>query len=297
MPGKELSYLTLNTYLRGIFGQRVQKIPLDAGLGCPNRDGTKGIGGCIYCNTEGSGTGAHSKGKGLRTQLEEGMAWARARYRAKKFIAYFQSFSNTYAPHDTLEKLYSKALRDDVVGIAIGTRPDCIDHEILKLISRIADGRMVWMEYGLQSASDETLKRINRNHTVKEFIEAAEITKRLGLHTCAHIIFGLPGEGRKEMERTVELLSELKIEGVKFHQLYVSRGTRLHKLYKEGRYLPITQKEYSDMVAWSIKKLPKRTVIQRLTGDPKKEELVAPRWSLDKQETISLINASLSSSC
>jgi radical SAM protein (TIGR01212 family) len=285
-----LPFLSFNSYLRQRFGQRVQKLPLDSGLGCPNRDGTKGTGGCIYCGEKGSGTGAFGKGRGIQEQLEQGMKWAGRRYGAKKFIAYFQSFSNTYGSLKRLEKIYSKALHPDVVGLAIGTRPDCIDHEKLELISRIADGRMVWMEYGLQSARDRTLSRINRNHTVEDFIKAVRQTKRMGLLTCAHIIFGLPGENRKDMERTVELLAKLQVEGVKFHQLFVIKGTELFKMYRKGNYLPMGQEDYAEMVAWSINKLPECTVIQRLTGDPQRDELVAPAWSLNKQKTISLIH-------
>ncbi len=284
-------YLSLNQYLRSIFGERVQKISLDAGFTCPNRDGTKGRGGCIYCNTTGSGTGAYSQGMDIAEQMKAGIEWARRRYKARKYIAYFQSFCNTYGPIERLEEVYKQALiGPEVVGLSIGTRPDCVDKRRLDLISRIGRGRMVWMEYGLQSASDATLARINRGHSVSDFVHAVEISRIYGLKVCAHIIFGLPGERRSEMEATVRFLAGIHIDGIKFHQLYISKNTEMDRIYKAGRYRPMEQREYADMVAWALANLPKGTVIQRLTGDPVRTELVAPAWSLDKMKTISMIH-------
>nr|HDM99566.1 TIGR01212 family radical SAM protein [Deltaproteobacteria bacterium] len=283
-------YLSLNQYLRSVFGERVQKISLDAGFTCPNRDGTKGRGGCIYCDAKGSGTGAYESGKDIAEQMKAGINWAGRRYGARKFIAYFQSFSNTYGPLDRLEDIYTQALvGSEVVGLSIGTRPDCVDKDRLELISHIGEGRMVWMEYGLQSASDATLARINRKHTVSDFIRAVEISKEYGLMTCAHIIFGLPDEGRSEMEDTVRLLAGLKVDGVKFHHQYIVENTELNRLYRAGKYRPITQQDYVEMVAWALANLPKGTVIQRLTGDPPMNLLVAPDWSFDKIQTIAMI--------
>jgi hypothetical protein len=284
-------YLSLNQYLRSVFGERVQKISLDAGFTCPNRDGTKGRGGCIYCDAKGSGTGAYESGKDIAEQMKAGINWAGRRYGARKFIAYFQSFSNTYGPLDRLEDIYTQALvGSEVVGLSIGTRPDCVDKDRLELISHIGEGRMVWMEYGLQSASDATLARINRKHTVSDFIRAVEISKEYGLMTCAHIIFGLPDEGRSEMEDTVRLLAGLKVDGVKFHHQYIVENTELNRLYRAGKYRPITQQDYVEMVAWALANLPKGTVIQRLTGDPPMNLLVAPDWSFDKIQTIAMIH-------
>lgn len=285
-----MTYLSLNKFLRKEFGQRVQKIPLDAGLGCPNRDSGKKQGGCIYCNSKGSGTGAFLKGIGIREQIIQGMTWAKRRYKAKKFIAYFQSFSNTYAPLKQLAAIYNQAAEfQEIVGIAIGTRPDCIDLEVLKLIDRIFKGRMIWMEYGLQSASDSTLKKINRGHSVQDFIDAVELTKRFPFLICSHIIFGLPGENHRDMMNTIELIKELQIDGLKFHELYVVKDTALAKLYRHGSYVPLNRYEYALLVARAIKRLPRKIVIQRLTGDPAPDELLAPAWAVNKQETIKLI--------
>jgi radical SAM protein (TIGR01212 family) len=283
-------YLSLSTFLRSRFHERVQKIALDAGFTCPNRDGSKGTGGCLYCDSRGSGTGAWLRGIGIEEQMREGMAWAGRRYGARKFIAYFQAFSNTYGPLTRLEELYRQALvGPEVVGLSIGTRPDCVDNSRLDLIAQVGEGRMLWMEYGLQSASDETLRRIRRGHTVSAFVRAVEQSRSRGMLCCAHVIFGLPGEGRSEMEETVRLLADMRIEGVKFHQLFVVRGSALQELYEAGLYRPLDQEEYADLVARALLKLPKDTVIQRLTGDPPPGALVAPDWSQDKAGTIALI--------
>ena len=281
-------FLTLNRFLRERFGERVQKIPIDAGFTCPNRDGTRGRGGCIYCDAHGSGTGRQRFAqKGIAGQVREGMAWAERRYGARKFIAYFQSFSNTYAPLDILERRYREALvSPEIVGLSIGTRPDCIDRERLELISRVAGHRMVIMEYGLQSASDKTLRRINRGHRVRDFIDAVRLTREYGFHTCAHVIFGLPGQSREEMLDTAGLLAELAVGGVKFHQLYVVEGTQIHDLYEKGEIRLLDQDYYAEAVAESIKRLPPDTVIHRLAGDPPKEGFVGPGWSLDKAGTV-----------
>jgi len=284
-------YLSFNHFLKSRFGKRVQKISLDAGLGCPNRDGTKGRGGCIYCDPMGSGTGAAAKGLDIREQMEKGVEWARRRYRAELFLPYFQSFSNTYAPLPVLERIYSDALNfPHVAGIAIGTRPDCVNHNILGLVDRLSRGRMVWMEYGLQSADNRTLERINRGHTVNDFVQCVRMTRKAGFMVCAHVIFGLPGQSFQEMRSTVELLADLGVEGVKFHNLYIARGTRLWEMYADKPFVLIEQTEYARIVAESIRLLPAGTVIQRLTGDPPRHLGQAlPAWSHDRQGTMRLI--------
>jgi hypothetical protein len=287
-------YFDLNTFLRERFGCRVQKISLDAGLSCPNRDGTLSTGGCIYCNDRGSGTGAHRQGLSITDQLEKGKAFLARRYKAKKFLAYFQSYSNTYAPVDTLDRIYKEALNvPDVVGLSIGTRPDCIDDTRLSLLEQLARHHLIWVEYGLQSAHDETLARINRGHDFRCFEKAVTATRRRGIHICAHVILGLPGETRSQMIETADALADLKIDGVKLHLLYVVKGTPLEALYRDGSYRPLEQAEYVDLVCAFLDRLPPQTVIQRLTGDPHREELIAPLWSLDKRTTLKLIHDQL----
>jgi radical SAM protein (TIGR01212 family) len=282
-----LPYRDLNSYLRERFGARVQKVTLDAGLTCPNREGRVGVGGCLYCNARGSGTGAWAQGRSITAQLEEGMARLGRRYGASRFIAYFQSFCNTYAPVDTLRSLYQEALAfPEVVGLSIGTRPDCLSSEILDLLADLARERLLWLELGLQSAHDDTLKRINRGHDVACFTQAVEAASARDLEVVAHVILGLPGEGPEEMAATARYLGGLPLQGVKIHLLYVVRGSGLEGLYRAGSYRPLEAKGYVGLVADFLELLPPHLVIHRLTGDPHREELVAPTWCLDKSGVL-----------
>ena len=283
-------YRDLNTYFRELFGHRVHKITVDAGMTCPNRDGTLSTGGCIYCNSKGSGTGAALAGKTIREQIERVKARVARRFKAKKFIAYFQSYTNTYAPVKTLKALYDEALGvQDVTGLAIGTRPDCVNTEILDLLESYAAENLVWIEYGLQSAHDDTLRRINRGHDVACFERAVAATKGRGINICAHVILGLPGETRREMLETARFLSDIGIDGVKLHLLYVIRGTKLETLYNKGRFKCLGQEEYAALVCDFLERIPGNMIIQRLTGDPHPNELAAPRWALEKKQTLEMI--------
>jgi radical SAM protein (TIGR01212 family) len=287
-------YNDLNSYLRKIFGCRVQKITIDAGLTCPNRDGTIASGGCIYCNIRGSGTGAHAKGLSVIQQLIKGKKILSKRYQAKKFIAYFQSFSNTYAPLPVLKRLYDDALSvKDIVGLSIGTRPDCVDEPVLDLLQHYAQQCLVWVEYGLQSASDKTLALINRGHDVQCFIDAVEKTKNRGIKICAHVILGLPYETREDMLHTAETIQKLEIDGIKLHLLYVVKDTPLETLYRRGEFKCLEQQAYVDLVCEFLERISPAMVVQRLTGDPHPKELVAPAWSLEKTQTLELIRKTL----
>ncbi len=283
-------YYDLNSYFRELFGCRVQKIPLDAGLACPNRDGLVSTGGCIYCNSRGSGTGAMREGLSITAQVIRGKEFLKKRYKAKKFIAYFQSFSNTYGPHERLKGLYEEALAvDDIVGLSIGTRPDCIDESMLTILEGYTRDYLIWIEYGLQSIHDRTLTFINRGHDVKCFKRAVELTRKRGIKICTHVILGLPFEDRDDMLATAGAVAAMGIDGIKIHLLYIIKGTRMERLYLEGRYRCLEQEEYIDLVCDFLELLPPDMVIQRLTGDPHPAELVAPEWSLRKNETISVI--------
>ena len=290
----KLRYNNFNTYLRSLFGCRVQKITVDAGLSCPNRDGRVSSGGCIFCNARGSGTGAHSRGQTVTDQLLQGKKFLARRYKAHKFLAYFQSFSNTYAPIDTLRKLYDEALAvEDVVGLSIGTRPDCVDVPVLDLLQDYTGHHLIWLEYGLQSASDKTLELINRGHDVRCFENAVRATLNRGIKICAHVILGLPGESRRDILHTAGTISDLGIDGVKLHLLYVVKGTPLETLYQQGNYRCLEQQEYIDLVCDFLERIPPEMVIQRLTGDPHPEELVAPQWARRKTDTLRIINETL----
>jgi len=283
-------YYDLNSYLRNIFGCRVQKISLDAGLTCPNRDGRIARGGCIYCNARGSGTGAMKEGMTITAQIVKAKEFLKRRYKAEKFIAYFQSFSNTYGPYEKLKGLYEEALAlDDIVGLSIGTRPDCIDESILTLLETYTRDYLIWIEYGLQSIHDRTLAFIHRGHDGNCFKRAVEQTRDRGIKICTHVIVGLPFEDRRDMLATAKAVAAMGIDGIKIHLLYVVKGTRMERLYLEGTYRCLEQEEYANLVCDYLEILPPDMVIQRLTGDPHPAELVAPEWSLRKNETLSLI--------
>ena len=287
-------YTDYNSYLRQIFGCRVQKISIDAGLTCPNRDGRISADGCIYCNARGSGTDAFAQGISIAEQVVRSQLFMAKRYNAKKYIAYFQSFSNTYAPVSILKSLYDEALTiPGVVGLAIGTRPDCVDTAILDLLESYADKYLVWIEYGLQSIHDQTLKRINRGHDFNCFQKAVALTLNRGINICTHLIFGLPGETREMMLHTAKTIASMAIDGVKLHLMYVVKGTALDILYQQGHYQCLEQQEYVDIICDVLELLPQKMVIQRLTGDPHPEELVAPFWSLQKTQTFSMIQETL----
>ena len=283
----DLPYRDLNAYLKGRFGERVQKITLDAGLTCPNRDGRVGTRGCLYCNSRGSGTSAWDRGQSITTQMESGILRLARRYGAAKFIAYFQSFSNTYAPSAKLRELYDAALAfPQVVGLSLGTRPDCLPDEVLELLAAYARDRLVWLELGLQSAHDATLLRLNRGHDVACFTAAATRAAARGLEAVAHVILGLPGEGPEEMAATAEYLGRLPLQGVKIHLLYVIKDSGLARLHQAGEYVCLTEDQYVNLVVDFIERLPPHLVIHRLTGDPHPEELVAPAWCLDKPRVL-----------
>ncbi|MHC1727195.1 MAG: TIGR01212 family radical SAM protein [Syntrophobacteraceae bacterium] len=279
-------YRDYNSYLREEFGCRVQKISLDAGLTCPNRDGSLGSGGCIYCNEKGSGTGAAHLSS-ISEQIRTGRERLAKKYKAKKFIGYFQSFSNTYAPLSKLAALYREALdQQDVVGLSIGTRPDCVSDEVLDYLETLSRDHLIWLEYGLQSAKEETLHRINRGHTAIDFANALERTRARNLPVCAHVILGLPGETIQDMLDTARFIANLDIQAVKIHLLYVIRGTALHELYNSGAYSCLSREEYAAAAGEFIALLPPRVIIQRLTGDPHPQELVSPLWALDKGNNL-----------
>ncbi|HMK64774.1 MAG TPA: TIGR01212 family radical SAM protein [Thermodesulfobacteriota bacterium] len=287
-----LPYRNYSSYLFETFGCRVHKITLDAGLTCPNRDGSKGTGGCVYCDGKGSGTGAHKEYLSITSQMGRGKEYLKRRFGAEKFIAYFQSFSNTYASIDHLASLYQEALsQTDVVGLAVGTRPDCISPEILDLLAGWQSSHRVWVEYGLQSFHPRTLDLINRGHTIQDFIEAVEQTRRRNINICVHIILGLPGEGLEDVLLTAQELSKMDIQGLKIHSLYINRGTVLEQWLEQKLYQPLEQPQYADWVCRFLEYCPPHWVVQRLTGDPDRRQLVAPQWALEKQKTLSLIRS------
>ncbi|HJX31324.1 MAG TPA: TIGR01212 family radical SAM protein [Thermodesulfobacteriota bacterium] len=289
-----MRYYSFNQFLKERFGERVQKVTLDAGFGCPNRDGTKGWGGCIYCDKFGSGNGAKEKYPDIRSQALAGMDHMKKRYQVNKFIPYFQSFSNTYAPVTRLRCLYEEVIHlPHVVGMAVGTRPDCLTKAALELLAGYVSQKMVWLELGLQSVHDATLRLINRGHTYQEFLEGYQLARKYPFLICLHVIIGLPEENREHVLDTAREVARIKPDGIKIHSLYINRDTALEKMYREKKITPLEQKEFVELTCDFLEILPPFVVIQRLTGDPDPKELVAPEWTLRKNETLQLIHQEL----
>lgn len=283
----------LATYLRLRFGARVQKVPLDAGFSCPNRDGTLSRGGCVFCNPRGSGSGLGEEGLTLEEQWTVWTGrYARTR-NAGLFIAYLQSFSNTYGPLDKLRRVLGVLpTLSGIVGAAVGTRPDCVDNERLDMVAALPLPE-VWLELGLQSAHDATLARINRGHDAATSERAVRAAAARGLRVCAHLMAGLPGESAEDFLATVDWVNRLPVHGVKFHGVYVCKHTALARQWREGAYVPTTREEYADLMARALPRLRPEIVIQRLTGDPAGDELLAPDWAGDKRATTARIHALL----
>ena len=276
-------YRSLSSWLKETFGEPVRKIALDAGFNCPNRDGTIGSQGCLYCNPRGSGTGAYASGVRIREQVDRAIAYLSRRYGCRKFIAYFQSFTNTYSDPARLQEVYTEALqRPEVVGLAIGTRPDCVPDEVLDLIAQLAGERRAWIEYGLQSIHPRSLALIRRGHGPEAFFDAVARTRLRGIGAIAHLILGLPGESLEDMRETALAVGRAEVDGVKLQPLYVVAGTDLEKLMREGGYEPLAETQAQEAIMAVLAALPPQTVIHRLTSDPHSEELVAPRWMLDR---------------
>ncbi|OBQ50257.1 TIGR01212 family radical SAM protein [Halodesulfovibrio spirochaetisodalis] len=286
-------YLQLATYFRYRFAERVQKIPLDAGATCPNRDGTLSSSGCIFCNPSGSGSGMGLQGMNLNDQWDFWYNKYTRSQNARLFIAYLQSFSNTYGPPEKLsENLDSIASLQGVMGVSIGTRPDCINVEKLDIIAKLQLDE-VWLELGLQSAHDRTLTHINRGHSYEDFVQAVTLAAERNINVCVHLIAGLPNETIDDFLQTVEMVSELPIRGIKFHSLYVAEDTVLETMWRNGEYTPMTEAEFIDAIARAVPKVPSTVVVQRLTGDALEGELLAPHWGTPKRVLVDKIMAEL----
>ena len=285
-------YNNLSSYLKSKYGSRVSKICIDGGFGCPNRDGTCGTGGCIYCGERGAGEHIDptvSICEQVKNQLARGSDDSR-------YIAYFQNFTNTYAPLDVLKERYDSALTDErIIALAIGTRPDCISDEIAELIASYKDRVDVWVELGLQTASDVTANIINRGYKTEVYKRAAECLTSHGIPFVTHMIIGLPGEGVGEIDSTVDVINESGSWGVKIHSIYVMEGTALAEMYQRGEYEPPALEEYVRLSARSLSRLKPDMVVHRITGDCPDGLLVAPEWNRDKNKVINLIRKRLES--
>ncbi|MCF6158610.1 MAG: TIGR01212 family radical SAM protein [wastewater metagenome] len=285
---RKYRFFPFREYLKEQFPYKVYKIPLHAGFTCPNRDGRAGTGGCTYCINESFSPNVKGPYFSIKEQIEKGKEFHRKRYGAEKFIAYFQSFTNTYADIDTLRSYYEEALSDkDVIGISIGTRPDCVTDDILNLINTYTHKYHVWIEYGLQSIHDTTLRRVNRGHNYKVFLDAIHRTKKTCIHICVHVILGLPGETRNDMMETAGAIARLGIQGIKLHHLYVAKNTVLAKEYFEGRIQTMDVNTYTKLTVDFLERIPSDVTVQRLVGDTHGDFLISPTWKASKASITS----------
>lgn len=291
-----LPFNPLRAHLRESFGRDVYRVALDAGSTCPNRDGSKGFGGCVYCDVEGSGTGELKSGRELREQLEAGIQRVRRRHPDPGVIAYFQSYSNTYVARERLEEVLGVLdghLGDPVVAVSIATRPDTLPPEALEILARLNEKVPVWLELGLEVADDQLLDKIQRYHTVEDFHVAVERVHRVGIEVIGHAILGIPGDGREGARRTAACLAESGVRGVKVHNLMVLRRTIIEKWWRAGEVEVLEAPTYVEWLADFVERLHPDQVLHRLTGDAPLEERLAPRWDVHKSEIRDLLVSEL----
>jgi hypothetical protein len=280
-------YTSFGAYMRKRFGATVYKVNVDAGFTCPNRDGTAGISGCIYCNNDSFRPSSCRPTLTVSEQVQNGITYVKKRYKSEKFLVYFQPYTNTYAPVDELERLYKEALSDpSVIGLAIGTRPDAVDAEKIALIQSLAEKYFILVEYGMQSMYDKSLEFINRGHDYNTFLKALEMTKNRGIFIGTHIIIGFPTETREETMSMSEEISNLPVEFLKIHQLQVIKDTPLEVMYKKNPFHVFGYEEYLDFVTGFIERLSPRIVIQRLFATAPDSILIAPHWGKSRQEIL-----------
>jgi len=291
LSSPELRYKTFGSFLKEKFGFPVYKIGIDAGFNCPHRSNSREMGGCTYCNPKSFSAPSADPSLSIPEQIKGGMKLLKKSYKTVKFIAYFQTHTNTLASAEKLRRIYQEALEfDEIVGISIGTRPDCLPDKTLDLIQEVSRKTFLIIELGLESANDKTLNKINRNHTVKDFTIAINKLKKLSIHTCAHIILGLPDEDFNDMMRTANYLSSVGVDGVKIHHFHVVKGTDMEKDYYEEKIKTFMFEEYMTVVIKFIEHLDSGIIIHRLLGDCPEELLIAPKWNLGKAQILKSIN-------
>jgi hypothetical protein len=287
-------YYNLKSFWLNRFGCRVYKLQIDAGFTCPNRDGTVSTGGCIYCDGRGSRLRQVGPLPSVAEQIRRGKEYYKRNRNAGKFIAYFQTFTNTYAPIEKLKELYDEALaEEDVIGLSIGTRPDCVPDSIIDLFQDYTRERHIWLELGLQSIHDRTLGLINRGHSAATFLDALHRLSGSNIHICTHIIVGLPGETREDILETARVLATLPIHGIKIHALLALRGTVIGDLYEKGEITVFNRDDYATIVCDILEILPPEMVIQRLTADGYRDIFLGPKWAVNKMEVLNAIDREL----
>ena len=283
-------YLSYGEYLKKAFPLKVYKIALDAGFTCPNRDGLVAYGGCIYCENRSFSPNSKGEKRSVTKQIGAGIEFYKKHFNAERFIVYFQAYTNTYGPVSLLKELYDEALSfPEVVGLSVGTRPDCLPEEVLDLLALYSEKTHLWVEIGLQSMHNETLLRTNRGHTYEQFTDAIIRTKLRGLRICVHVILGLPGETREMMMQTAEALAGFPIDGLKIHHLYIAENTILAKFHKASPVKTLTMEEYVSLACDFLERIPSHVAIQRLTGELKGDYLIAPAWGVSKRAVLAAI--------
>lgn len=281
-------YHTYNYYLKNKYHQKVAKVALNADFTCPNRDGTKGWGGCIFCSSSGSGDYAGNINDSLESQFEKISAVMKKKWPQCAFIAYFQANTNTYGPLSKIKNMIKPFLENEQVkGIALATRPDCLDEETVRYLAAINHQKDIYIELGLQTIHEKTSHLINRGHSYQEFLDGLNLLRKYNLDVCVHIINGLPGETKEMMIETAKTVGQLDIQAIKIHMLYVIKNTVLEKMYDAGKFSMLSREEYIDLVVQQLRYIPEHVVIERLTGDGKVSDLIAPLWSIKK---VTIIN-------
>ena len=288
-----VKYRTLNTHYQEKFGCKVYKLSIDGGFSCPNRDGTVGTGGCIFCNETGSGDFATHCGS-ITQQLQEAKKWVEKKNKGGKYIAYFQSFTNTYAPVEILRSRYLEAIApEEILGLAIGTRPDCLGEDVIALLKEVNASKPVTVELGLQTIHEASAAYIRRGYVNQVYFDAVRKLKDAGLEVVTHIILGLPGESAEMAAQTTRAAVEAGTDGVKFHLLHVLKNTDLEKDYLAGKFQCLTMEEYGDWLCTCLKELPSHVTVHRITGDGAKRNLTAPLWSADKKRVLNYLQQRL----
>lgn len=289
-----MKYYSLNNYLRDTFGCKVYKLSLNGGFTCPNRDGSIDTRGCIFCSKGGSGDFAESPLLSISEQIEAGKKRVENKIKDGKYIAYFQAFTNTYAPVEVLREKFTEAMEsEDIVALSVATRPDCLGDDVLKLLAELNKIKPVFVELGLQTIHQKTADYIRRGYTLEVYDEAVKNLKSIGINTVVHIIIGLPGESKSDMLETVRYVCKSGIDGIKLQLLHIIKGTDLEKDYNSGKFTLPSLDEYIDIIKSCVEIIPEGVVIHRLTGDGAKKDLVAPLWSADKKNVLNKINKAL----
>ena len=289
-----MEYLSFNKYLKDKFGQKVYKISLDGGFTCPNRDGKIDTRGCIFCSKGGSGDFAQNRNLSITEQIESGKKIVEKKIKSGKYIAYFQAFTNTYAPVEILRAKYSEAINHhDIVALSIATRPDCLGHDVIELLDEMNKIKPVFVELGLQTIHSDSAEYIRRGYSLEVYNEAVKKLKNIGVNIVVHIILGLPNESEEDMLESVKYVCQSQIDGIKLQLLHVIAGTDLAKDYEKELFKTLEFDEYVELIAKCVAIMPKNIVIHRLTGDGAKKDLIAPLWSADKKRVLNAINKAL----